>query len=120
MLKRRDRIIAAVNKRYHKWQFKFGFEIPKTVARAKEIDRESGSTLLLDAIALEMEAVRIAFKLLNDGDEILPGYQYMECHMVFDVKIEGFRRKARLVSGGHMTKTPAVMTYATMVSGDTV
>jgi hypothetical protein len=40
----------------------------------------------------------------------------MECHMVFDVKIEGFRRKARLVAGGHTTETPAVMTYATKVS----
>jgi hypothetical protein len=74
VLKWRDRIIAAVNKRYHKRQYKFGFEIPKTVERAKEIDQENGSTLWLDAIALEMEAVRIAFKLLTDGDEIQPGY----------------------------------------------
>jgi len=92
VLKRRDRIIAAVNKRYHKRQYKFGFEIPKTVIRAKEIDRENGNTLWQDAIALEMEAVRVAFKLLNDDEAVPPGYQYMECHMIFDIKIEGFRR----------------------------
>ncbi len=33
-LKKRDRIIAAVNKRYHKQTHKFGFELPKTVERA--------------------------------------------------------------------------------------
>jgi hypothetical protein len=52
VLKRRDRIIAAVNKRYHKRQFKFGFEILKTVERAKEIDRENGNTLWTDASIL--------------------------------------------------------------------
>ena len=44
----------------------------------------------------------------------------MECHMVFDIKLDGFVRKARMVAGGHMTDTPAVMTYASVVSRDTV
>ena len=120
VLKKRDRIIAAVAKRFHKRQFKFGFEVPNTVQRARELDRENGNTLWQDAIELEMEAVMVAFKILNDGDAVPPGHQYMECHMIFDLKIEGFRRKARFVAGGHMTETPAVMTYATMVSRDTV
>ena len=101
-------------------QYKFGFELPTTVARALEIDKENGNLLWQDAIALEMEAVRVAFRILNDGEDIPPGFQYMDCHMIFDVKIEGFRRKARLVAGGHMTQAPAVLTYATMVSRDTV
>jgi Reverse transcriptase (RNA-dependent DNA polymerase) len=67
-----------------------------------------------------MEAVRIAFKILHGEDAVLPGYQYMERHMVFEIKIKGFRHKARLVAGGHMTETPAVMTYVTMVSRDMV
>ena len=67
-----------------------------------------------------MEAVRVAFKVLNDGNDPPPGYQFMECHMVFDVKLEGFRRKARLVAGGHMMETPAVMTYTSVVSRETV
>ena len=49
-----------------------------------------------------------------------PFGQYMECHLVFDVKLDGFKRKARLVAGGHMTDTPAVMTYASVVSHETV
>ena len=44
----------------------------------------------------------------------------MKCHMIFDVKMEDFRRKARLVAGGHMTKAPATLTYASVVSRETV
>ena len=40
--------------------------------------------------------------------------------MIFDVKMEDFRRKARLVAGGHMTEQPDVMTYANVVSCKTV
>ena len=43
ILKKRDRIIAAVNKRYHKRMYKFGFELPMTVLSAKEIDKETNS-----------------------------------------------------------------------------
>jgi hypothetical protein len=53
-------IIAAVDKQFHKPNFKFGFEVPRTVARAQEIDKENGNTLWEDMIKLEMEAVRIA------------------------------------------------------------
>ena len=31
ILKSRDHIVATVNKHYHKWTHKFGFEIPKTI-----------------------------------------------------------------------------------------
>ena len=41
--------------------------------------------------------------------------------MIFDVKFrENFRRKARLVAGGHMTETPATLTYSSVVSRDSV
>jgi hypothetical protein len=40
--------------------------------------------------------------------------------MIFDVKIEDFRQKARLVAGGHRTKAPAAITFASMVSCETV
>jgi hypothetical protein len=40
--------------------------------------------------------------------------------MVFDVKMEDFRWKARLVAGGHMTKAPATLTYASVMSRETV
>jgi hypothetical protein len=36
--------------------------------------------------------------------------------MIFDVKMEDFRRKARFVARGHTTDTPHAMTYASVVS----
>ena len=40
--------------------------------------------------------------------------------MVFDIKMEDFRHKARLVAVGHMTKVPTIITYACIVSLETV
>ena len=39
--------------------------------------------------------------------------------MVFNIKMEDFRHKAGLVAGGHMTKAPATITYASVVSRET-
>jgi hypothetical protein len=36
--------------------------------------------------------------------------------MIFDVKMEAFRRNARFVDGGHTPETPHAMTYASVVS----
>ena len=45
----------------------------------------------------------------------------IKCHMIFDVKLgENFRRKARLVGGGHMTTAPRSITYSSVVSRDLV
>ena len=93
VLKKRNRVIAAVNRRYHKRTHKFGIEIPKTVDEAVKLDEKNNNTLWQDAIAKEMKNVRIAFKILEDGAEPPPSYQFMLCHLVFDVKMEDFRRK---------------------------
>ncbi len=42
------------------------------------------------------------------------------CHMIFDIKMDDFRQKARLVAGGHLTKAPATITYASVVSRETM
>jgi hypothetical protein len=47
-------------------------------------------------------------------------YQFMKCHIIFDVKMEDFRRKVRLVAGGHMTDPPATATYDIVVSRESV
>ncbi len=38
----------------------------------------------------------------------------------FDIKMEYFKRKARLVAGGHKTEAPGTITYASVVSRETV
>ena len=120
VLRKRKRILAAVQSWYHKRTHKFGFEIPKTMRRALEIDKECGNTLWQDAIAKEMANVKVAFKVLPDGANDPVGHQYMDCHLIYEIKLDGFCRKARLVAGGHMTEAPAVMTYASVVSRETV
>ena len=40
--------------------------------------------------------------------------------MIFDVKMEDFRRKAMLVAGGHVKEPPSTITYAIIVSRETV
>ena len=65
--------------------------------------------------------VRIAFKTMSNDEELPLGYQEMPCHMIFDIKLsKGFHRKARLVARGHLVETPAYMTYASVISRETV
>ena len=68
------------------------------------------------------EKCEAAFKVFEGGVQQLPrGFQEIKCHMIFDVKIgENFRRKARLVAGGHTTDAPATLTYSSVVSRDSV
>ena len=57
---------------------------------------------------------------MEDKECVPIGYQRVPLHIIFDVKMEDFRCKARLVAGGHVTKPPATMTYASVVSCETV
>ena len=63
-------------------------------------------TLWSDAIGKEVRKMRVAFDILEEGSNPPPGYQFVKCHLVFDIKMEDLRRKARLVAGGHMTDVP--------------
>jgi hypothetical protein len=123
VLTKRERIISAVAKRsarFLKRTHKFGIEIPRTIKEALKLDRRNGNTLWADAIAKEMAEVRKAFDILPDGKTAPVGYQKIPCHMVFDIKMEDFKHKAQLVAGGHKTEAPATITYASMVSRETV
>ncbi len=40
--------------------------------------------------------------------------------MIFDMKMEDFQQKARLVAGSHLTQAPETITYASVVSCETV
>ena len=48
------------------------------------------------------------------------GYQRVNFHIIFDVKMEYFRPKARLIAGRNMTEPPATTTYASVLSRDAV
>ena len=99
---------------------KFGIEIPKTFDECARLDKANGNTLWQDAVRDEMKKVYIAFRKLNPGEVVPPTYQQIRCHLIFDVKMEDFRRKARYVAGGHMTKAPKTLMYASLVSRESV
>ena len=83
------------------------------------MDAENGNTFWKDAIAKEYENVMVAFKKLEDGEVVPPGYTEITCHLIFEVKFD-LRRKARYVAGGHLTDCPQVMTYLSVVSRERV
>jgi hypothetical protein len=92
----------------------------KAVKEAFSIDKENGDHRWAESIQKEMNNVRVAFRILEDGEEVPPTYQFMKCHLVFDIKFDGFRFKSRMVAGGHMIDTPPFLTYASVVSRETV
>ena len=122
VMNKRNRILAKVKSKYWLRSHKFGIRIPKSVEKAKKVDDQNGNTLWWDAICKEMRNVRPAFEVLQGTKDQLPvGYQFMKCHMIFDIEFkENFHRKARLVAGGHMTETLATLTYSSVLSQDSV
>jgi hypothetical protein len=85
-----------------------------------KLDKENDNTLWQDAVRKEMNNVRIAFKILNGEESAPTTYQLIRCHMIFDVKMEDFGRKARFVAVGDTTDTPNAITYASVVSRESV
>ena len=86
-------MIAKVRSRYWKCTHKFGILIPKSVKEALLLDDETGTNLWQKAIEKEMKNVMPAFMFLEQDKKVPIGYQHIDCHMIFDVKMD-FTRKA--------------------------
>lgn len=67
-----------------------------------------------------MDEVKVAFHIIESGEEIPANYSFVKCHMKFDVKIENFRRKAQLVAEGHVVYSPLCLTYSSVMSRESV
>jgi hypothetical protein len=127
-LRKRNRVISKVKKKYWQTTHKFGCKLPHSVEEALEIDRQMGTDHWQRALNKEMSKVKVAW---NARDDITPNdiqsgkvknmtrFQEIGCHIVFDIKMD-FTRKARFCTGGHTTNTPAAMTYSSVVLRDSV
>ena len=62
----------------------------------------------------------MAFEVLPYGKSGPLGHQFVQCHMVFHIKIEDFRQKARLVAECQMTKALATITNVNVMCRKTV
>ena len=118
-LRRKDRILRKVrSKKYWVQSHQYGVRLPKSVAEALRIDEENGNTLWRDAIAKEMKNVACAFEF-RDDDKVPIGYQHINYHMIFAVKMD-LTRKGRLVANGNEMDVPKFDTFSTVVSRDSV
>jgi hypothetical protein len=118
-LKKRDRIISAVKARFIRKDYKFGIKVPNTIAEARLLDKENGDDYWEKSVAKEMKNVRVAFRVLENDEHLPVGYGQIPCRLIFDVKLD-FTRKTRLVAGGHVTDTPPILTYSSVVSRESV
>jgi hypothetical protein len=68
-----------------------------------------------------MKVVCPAFEVHEGKERALVGYTKITGHLIFDVKLsENFKRKARYVADGHKTDPPSTLTYASVLSRDSV
>ena len=73
LLRKRDKIIAAVKSKVRSTTHKYGVEIPTSVAHAQQLDEENKNTFWQDAIKKEMYQVSVAFEILDNGAKPPPG-----------------------------------------------
>jgi hypothetical protein len=79
-----------------------GVEIPRNIREALFLDAQNKDGKWKLVMKTEIEGIRNhgTFIFLEPGAEPPPGYQEAPLRMIFAVK-SNFRRKARLVAGGH-------------------
>ena len=65
-----------------------------------------------------MKNVRVAFDIKEGDERALMRFQEIRCLGIFDVKMDGFARKHRMVAGAHTTEAPKMLTCANAVFGE--
>ena len=101
---------------------KFGIKIPNTVRDALLLDRENGNHLWVESIAKEMDGLDEQQVWEFHPPDYKPGsdYQFAKLRLIFDIKQEDLRRKARLVVGGCMLDSSMWESYASVIQMMTV
>jgi hypothetical protein len=117
--KRQNRIIKAIKTRYKKKTHKYGIQVPTSVEEAYQIDKETNTDYWHQAILKEMTNNAVAFRFLDEGEQIPVGSTWIPFHMIFDVKCD-LTRKARFVAGGHWTHAPAQLSYSSVVTRESI
>ena len=106
--------------------FKYGVVVPRSIQEALFLDKENGNHLWSEAIQREIAALKEfkVFKALKKLDIMGERYQKVPLLWVFDVKpadTDGnYKRKARLVAGGHVTNPQGVNLSSTVVKSESV
>ena len=103
-------------------RIKFGIRVPNSVREALIFDRENKNNLWAEAIKKEMGALDKAqvFRYQPSHFKIPKDYQYAPLRIIFDIKQEDLRHKARLVAGGHVVDSSMYESYSSVVQTMTV
>ena len=96
-------LVKQRNACYLKRQVKFGIKLLNSVKEAIKFVKENSNTFWQNTTAKNMEKVQGVFDILYDKSIVPNGHQFVKSPIVFDIKTEDFRRKARLVAGDQMT-----------------
>ena len=63
--------------------------------------------------------MKIAFQIIPESEKALNSYQYVNCHIVFDIKMEDCIMTC-LVVRGQMTHTLDVIIYSSVITRESV
>ena len=87
MLKKQESIISKIKSKYWLRTHKFGIRVPKTVKEEKRLDQQNDNHLWWEDICKDMKNVRIDFDVFDGDVNHLKGYHFVECHIIFDIKM---------------------------------
>jgi hypothetical protein len=98
---------------------KMGIEVPRNTREALFFDKQNKNTLWADAIFKEMSGLRrlnvFKFHAPNYKCDRKEGWQFAPMHMIFDIKQQDMRFKARLIVGGHVIDSSDYTTYSSVI-----
>ena len=98
---------------------KSGIRIPNSTRDALLLDKINDNTKWADAITKEMNALdRLNAFIYHSPDTRFhksDGWQYAPLRMIFDIKQEDLRHKARLVAGGHVVDSSHYTTFSSTI-----
>jgi hypothetical protein len=97
----------------------FGIKIPRSTREALLFDRENGNNKWAEAMAKEMAGLERlgVFNYHSPTVEFKKeeGWQFAPLRMIFSIKQQDLRHKARLVIGGHMIDSSHLTTYSSTI-----
>jgi Reverse transcriptase (RNA-dependent DNA polymerase) len=98
---------------------KMGIKVPRNTREALVFDKMDKNTLWADAIFKEMAGLHrlnvFKFHAPNYKCDKNEGWQFAPMHMIFDIKQQDMRYKARLVVGGHVLDSSDYNTYSSVI-----
>ena len=98
-----------------------GVKVPKNQEQAVQFDEENGNILWQDAEKEEIDQMFEHNVLLDNCGHCSttrepPGHKKIKLHIVYACKQHDWRRKARIITGGHLTDALLESVYSGVVS----